>query len=159
MKTENARFRTENQISTLMGPKRIFFQAHFVRVSFSGRPPPENGTPFSDNISVRNWRLDLHRHRFRQIVGGNKRCDMQETAANEHKTASICQATRVPAACCAPLPTRARLRPLHEPMGSDCDGVDHESLASVLAVAIAAFTKLNHNLSPRGKGQSVSGRI
>ena len=39
------------------------------------------------------------------------------------------------AACCATLPTRARLRHLPEPMGSDCDGVDYASLASVLAVA------------------------
>ena len=47
------------------------------------------------------------------------------------------------------LPTRARLRHPHEPMGSDCDDVDYESLTTVLAVAIAAFTKLNRLVSSR----------
>ena len=65
------------------------------------------------------------------------------------------------AACCATLPARARLRH-HEPMGSDCDGIDYESLAAILAVvavAIAAFTQLNHNLSHRGPGKSASGKM
>ena len=35
------------------------------------------------------------------------------------------------------------------------DGVDYESLTSVIAVAIAIFTKLNHNLSHQGRGQSA----
>ena len=39
------------------------------------------------------------------------------------------------------------------------NGVDYESLASVLAAAIAAFTKLKHTLSRQGQGQSVAGRI
>ena len=44
-------------------------------------------------------------------------------------------------------PTHASLRHHHEPKGSEYDGVDCESLAPLLAVAIAAFFKRNHNLS------------
>ena len=88
-------------------------------------------------------------------MGGDKRWNKPKTAV---KAASICQASNRRAACCATLPTRARLRHHHGPMGSECDGVDYESLATVLAVAIAAFTKHNHDWPRRGRGQSASGR-
>ena len=43
--------------------------------------------------------------------------------------------------CCVPIPTATHLGRHHEPMGSDSDGDDYESLATLLAVAIAAFAR------------------
>ena len=43
--------------------------------------------------------------------------------------------------CRVKLSTGTPLGPHHEPMGSDSDGDDYESLATLLAVAIAAFAK------------------
>ena len=140
-----------------MGPRMSFFWVRFFGLSFSGRPPPGNGAPFSDNIGVRNWRLGWHRHGFPQILGGSKLCKKSKTAVRVPAASLSKKST---AACCATLPTGARLRHLHEPMGSYGGGVDYESHASVLAVvASAAFIKLNHNLSSRAQGQPVSGRI
>ena len=100
--------------------------------------------------------LDLDREGFPQVVGGNKRCNKPKTV-QDASTVSAKQAT-VSTACCAPPPTRARLRHHHEPMGSDGDCVDYKSLATLLAVAIAAFFRRNHNSSSRGRRQAPSGR-
>ena len=99
--------------------------------------------------------LDLDRDGFPQVVGGNKRWDKPKTVV---QPASICQANnrRCTAVCCTTPPTRARLRHHHELMGSDCDGVDYgKSLATLLAVGYSAFSKRNHYLSRRGRGQRV----
>ena len=122
------------------------FRAFFSDIS--GRPPAGNGAPFLD-IGVRNWRLDLDFHTSWEPHAFNE----PKTAAEQHKP--HLPSTAVPNI----VSPRARVRHHHEPMESGSDGVDHKSLASVLAVAIAAFTKLNHNLSRRGQGQLVSGRI
>ena len=75
------------------------------------------------------------------IVTGFHRSWEATSVVIKPKTAS----NRGADACCATLPTRARLRHHRAPMGSNCDGVDYESLATVLIVATAAFTKLNYN--------------
>ena len=87
---------------------------------------------------------------FQHHEGENRFCFLFSDPISS--TSRIClPSNSCTAACCATLPTRARLRHHHEPIGCDCDGVDYEGLVTVLAVAIAAFTKLNHNLSRRGQ--------
>ena len=43
--------------------------------------------------------------------------------------------------CCVPISAGTHLGPHHMPMGSDSDGHDYESLATLDAVAIAPFAK------------------
>ena len=72
---------------------------------------------------------------FPHIVGGT---NFQTSRKQQHSSTSpICSVLLYP------IPPRARLRHHHEPMESDRDGADYESLASVLEVAIAAFTTVN----------------
>ena len=85
----------------------------------------------------------LHRHGFPHIVGGTS---VQMCRKQQYETHLSAKQAAVSTARCAPLPTRARLRHHHEPMGSDRDGIDYESLATLLAVAIAAFSKRNQKL-------------
>lgn len=76
------------------------------------------------------------------------------------QAASICKARRkLLLAVPRHAPARATGIYLHDPMVSDGDGVDYESLSCVLAVASAVFAKPNHNVSSRGRVQSVSGKI
>ena len=140
-----------------MDLKLVFFQSVFFGCRSRAGLHPEMGINFRC-IGVQKWRLDLGRDGFPQVVGGIPDVVMKPKTTVQR--ASICQASgRCTAACCAALPTRARVRHHHEPMGSACDGVDYESLASVLTVAIAAFSKPDQNWSGRGRGQSPSGRI
>ena len=73
---------------------------------------------------------------------------MQDTRIR-HIYLSAEQATRVSSGywchcCCVSLSAGARLGPHHEPMGSDSDGDDYESLAALLAVS-----RLHHSPNTR----------
>ena len=133
--------------STVIEPKMVIFQPFFFGYIFRDGPQPEiephfRTTPASEP-GVWIW-VPTQR-------GRHKRSHEPKTTAPQHKsdlpsTLLLC-----------PVTPRAILRH-HEPMELDSDRVDYESLASV-AVAIEAFTKINHNLSHGGQGQSTSGRI
>ena len=151
-KTENVRFRTAKPIipAKTINPYRqwCFFEPFFSAIIVGA-------------ASSRKWSSISGKHGrpklasgfgFPHIVGGTS-VQMSQKQQHSSTTSRIC-----PVLLC-PVPPRAGLRHHHEPMESDSDGVDYESLASVLAVAIAAFPKFNHSLSRRGQGQSVSGRV
>ena len=110
------------------GPATGDFFGIFFQFSFSGRRPTGNGAPFSINIRDRNWRLDLgSSHRGRQ------QALRYAENSNIAKAASLCQASNKScAACCAMLPSPARLRHHHDPLGrACCDRVDDESSCDV----------------------------
>ena len=120
----------------------------FFRLSSSGRPPTRSGAPFSINIRGRNWRLDLGFHTSWEATS-------LEICRKQHS----CQgrvylpraSNRACTACCAPLPTPARLKHHHEPLGRGCcDCLDYESSCDVAQP---------HFLPRRGRGGSwPSGR-
>ena len=141
MKTENVRFRTANQSSTFRHPKMVNFESQILRVSLSERPPAGSGAPLGQ---YRRPKLACGSG-FPHDMGGTR---VQMSRKQQHSSTS-----RICPTLLFPITPRARLRLHHEPMESDSDGIDYESLASVLAVGI---TKPIHNLSRRGQGQSVS---
>ena len=79
-------------------------------------------------------------------MNGSTRYKTQEHAHRTHLSVSCEQATPIIGVLalllsCVLLSAGARLRPRHVPMGSDGDGHDYESLATLVTVAIAPFAK------------------
>ena len=153
LKTVNVRFRTAKPI---INPYRHengkfckpIFSDVFLWDGLQPEMEPHFRTTSASETGVWMW-VSTHR-------GRPNRSNEPKTVAQQHKP-------HLPSTSVShcPTPRRARLRHHHEPMESDSDRVDYESLASVLAlrVEIAAFTKPNHNLSSRGQRQSMSRRI
>ena len=111
------------------GPeKNDDFFGKIFQFPLSGRSPTENGAPFSINIRDRNWRLDSGFHTSWEATSVLRYAE----SSSSTKAASICQASnKTCAACCALIPTPARLRH-HEPLGRGCcDCVDDESSCDV----------------------------
>ena len=163
-KPENERFRTaKKSMTNLHRPEtRFFLPDDFFGCRFSRQPPPgkKKGSifdPFFGYICSRKRRLDLDSDRFTQVVGGNTRRKKPKVAV---QATSICRTSETGALLLAAprYPSASRLGHYHEPVGSGCDGVAYESLATVLPVVTAACSKRYHNMSRRSRGQSVSGR-
>ena len=132
MRTENERFQFSKPIVSLMGSKMVHFRMKFFDFHFRDGLHSEMEPPIFDQHRDRNWRLDLESswvstHRARQQA-----LRYAENSSST-KAASICQAcNKTCAACCALLPTPARLRHHHEPLGRGCcDCVDYESSSDV----------------------------
>ena len=132
MRTENERFQFSKPIVSLMGSKMVHFRVKFFDFHF-GTASTRKWSPIFDQHRDRNWRLDLESswvstHRARQQA-----LRYAENSSSSTKAASICQASnKTCAACCALLPTPARLRHHHEPLGRGCcDCVDYESSCDV----------------------------
>ena len=133
--TENVRFKTAKPIINPYRPENGHFSILLFRILFSGQyRRPKLASGFGPHI-----------------MGGTS---VQVSRKQQYSSTS-----RICPVLLRSIPPRARFRHHHELMESYSDNVDYESLACVLAVAIAAFTKLNHNLSHRRQGQSMSRRI
>lgn len=86
---------------------------------------------------------------------GDKNSDVLPKTAVEFKPHLSANQAQTYCCLCATLPTHAFLRPHFEPKGADCDCVGHESLATLIAVATATFSKRNHTLFRRERGAAV----
>jgi len=124
-------FSFQNRSSALWARKWSIFGWNFSIFIF-GTASTRKWSPIFDQHRDRNWRLDLESswvstHRARQQA-----LRYAENSSST-KAASICQASnKTCAACCALLPTPARLRHHHEPLGRGCcDCVDYESSCDV----------------------------
>ena len=147
MRTENERFRAAKSIINLMDTKLVIFSAKFFSFHFRDGLQPKMGPHFRSTSAIETgvwiW-VSTHRERQQALRYAEN--------SSSTKAASICEASnKTCAAFCALLPTPARLRHHHEPLGRGCsDCVDHESSCDV---AQPQF------LPHRGRGgQSPSGR-
>ena len=141
LKTENEYFRTAKSMINLYRPDSIF-SGQILGYNDRDGLHPELGVHLRI-ICVRKRRLDFDRQGFHRSWEAKSDTISRKQQYKMHLSA---KQAAVSTARCAPLPTRARLRHHHEPMGSDRDGIDYESLATLLAVAIAAFSKRNQKL-------------
>ena len=127
-RTENERFRAAKSIINLMDSKLMIFSAKFFSFHFRDglRSKMEPHFPSTSAIETDVW-IWVSTHCGRQQA---LRC--AENSSSSTKAASICQASnKTCAACCALLPTPARLRH-HKRLGRGCgDCVDYESSCDV----------------------------
>ena len=120
-----------------MDPKVVLFGPFFSDIIF-GTASARNGGLLADKIVSENgvW-ISFVRGFHRPWEGTS----VVTSRKQQYETHPSAKQTTVSTACCAALPTRARFRHHHEPMGLDCDGIDHESHATLLAVAIGALAQ------------------
>ena len=141
MRTENGLFRAAKTIINLMDPNLVIFSAIFFSFHFRDGLQQAMGPYFRSTsaIEIGVW-IWVSTHRGRQQA-----LRYAENSSST-KAASICQASnKTCAACCALLPTPARLRHHHEPLGRGCcDLVDYESSCVVAQP---------HSLTRRGRGR------
>ena len=128
LRTENERFRAAKSIINLMDPTLVFFSAEFFSFYFRDGLQTEMGPHFRPTSAIETgaW-IWVSSHRGRQQA-----LRYAEHSSNT-KAASIWQVSNKNcAACCAPLPTPARVRHHHEPLGRVCcDCVVYESSCDV----------------------------
>ena len=151
LKTVNVRFRTAKPI---INPYRHengkfckpIFSDVFLWDGLQPEMEPHFRTTSASETGVWMW-VSTHR-------GRPNRSNEPKTVAQQHKP-------HLPSTSVShcPTPRRARLRHPHEPMESNrSDGVDYESLASVLAVvASAALTKHSPSSATTCRGQGTVG--
>ena len=129
MRTKIERFRSAKSIINLMDPKLMILSANFFSFHFRDGLQPKMGPHFRSTSAIETgiW-IWVSTHRGRQQA-----LTYAENSERAVVVASICQArNKTCADCCALLPTPARLRHHHEPLGRGCcDCVDYESSCGV----------------------------
>ena len=119
LRTENELFRAAKSIINLMDPKLVIFWAKCFSFHFRDGLQLEMGPLFRSTSTIETgvW-IWVPTHPGRQ----------QALRYAESRSSTKCQASnKTCAACCALLPTPARLRHHHEPLERGCcDCVDYE---------------------------------
>ena len=120
----HVRFRTAKPIMNHHGPANgISFGNHFRDGLHPQMEPHCRETSASENCVCICIVTGFHRswEAASVVISPKKQYEYKP-----HMIKQCLPSNKCTAACCATLPTRPLLRHLHEPMGSDGDGVDHE---------------------------------